>query len=206
MKNLISIAYASLFLMACTNSSKNDARGSSNYKYLDDTKEARFYDDTAHVNLDTIVGNYTGLNTDTLICEAIDSCTVRIKSLTVNVSPLQFDEVFGVFVVQEGDLDGDGTEEIGVRTEGSEGNWRDYNVYTIKAGAWNYLIPPIILHSSDFYGTLSQGKDVVRPSKRKGYVDIKFNRWQNESICLIDTIMRVNPQPLEKRGEMGFIN
>ena len=151
------------------------------------------YDDTAHVNLDTLIGRYDGTKIDTLICKGIDSCTVRIYSLSGKIKPLQIDNVFGVFILPEGDLDGNGTDEFGIRTEGHMGNWRDYSVYTLgQDGNWKYLIPPINVFATDFYETLSNGEDVVKPSIQKGYVDVRYSSWRNDSICIIDTNIEVN--------------
>ena len=206
MRRILSILFILMTFICCNKSNKGSETPSRNNPTSLETPGTSVYDDTAHVNLDTLVGCFMDHQEDTLICKGIDSCTVRIYSASNRIKPLQIDNVFGIFVVKEGDLDGNGTDEIGIRTEGFIGNWRDYNVYTYRKGTWELLIPPVIVYATDFYETLSKGEDVVKPSKQNGYVDVRFSSWRNDDICLVDTVMKVNPQPLEKRGEIGVIN
>lgn len=205
MKQILSIFFIGMTLIGCEKSKNDSETHGHPIPTALEQPGATVYDDSAHVNLDTLVGCFMGNREDTLICKGIDSCTVEIRSVSNRIRPLQIDNVWGIFVVQEGDLDGDGTDEIGIRTEGFMGNWRDYNVYTYRKGSWNLLIPPVIVYATDFYETLSQGEGVVKPSKKKGYVDVCFSSWRNDDICLVDTVIKVNPQPLEKREEIGVI-
>lgn len=208
---VVLIASAILALIGCNKSGNNSTiKGADspghNISTVLETPGTSVYDDTAHVNLDTLVGCFVSNQEDTLICKGIDSCTVRIYSASNRIKPLQIDNVFGIFVVEEGDLDGNGTDEIGIRTEGFMGNWRDYNVFTCIKGIWELLIPPVIVYDTDFYETLSRGEDVVKPSKQKGYIDVRFSSWRNDDICLVDTVIKVKPQPWEKRKDIGVIN
>lgn len=207
MKKAIVFPIICLAFIACNNTDKGNVDNGSYEPYQEERVGESVYDDMAHVNLDTLIGCFDGKKIDTLICEAIDSCTVRLYSTSGRIMPLQIDNVFGVFVLTEGDLDGNGTDEFGVRTEGFMGNWRDYSVYTLgKDGNWKYLIPPIIVHADDFYETLSCGTNVVMQSEQKGYVDVHFSSWRNDEICLVDTVIKVNPQPLDKLDEIEFIH
>ncbi|MBO4611757.1 MAG: hypothetical protein J5671_01145 [Bacteroidaceae bacterium] len=206
MKLSILIPIICLTFISCNKTDNGNVNHSSSQPYQEDRVEVSIFDDTAHVNLDTLIGCFDGNKMDTLICEGIDSCTVRLYSTSGKIKPLQIDNVFGVFVLPEGDLDGNGTDDFGIRTEGFMGNWRDYSVYTLgQDGNWKYLIPPIIVYAKDFYEILSMGKDVVNQSKQKGYVDVRFSSWRNDEIYIVDTIIKVNPQPLNKLEEIGVI-
>lgn len=70
---------------------------------------------------DTLIGNFNGLEIDTLICEPMDSTTAdykgfhfkwRVFSKNRSVKDLILDnKTIGIHFVNEGDLDGNGTNE-----------------------------------------------------------------------------------------------
>lgn len=205
-KYVINIVFLGLILISCDKHNKGInvcERAEPNCQENDSDSICDF---VSQVNIDTLIGHFRCFQLDTLICKGYDNRTVRIFSPSNNIGSLTIKQVYGIYIVKEGDLDNNGTEEIGIRTEDDMGHWREYSVYTInKEGNWMYLIPPIITYSFDFYQTLSKGKDVVKPSKKKRFVDVKFSRFQDDDICLLDTTIKVNPQPLDKLEEIGEI-
>lgn len=57
-------------------------------------------------------------------------------------------EYSGSYLINEGDLDGDGADEIGLFNHGGYSTWGMYCVYTYKNGVWSELIS--ISHSEDW--------------------------------------------------------
>ena len=54
-----------------------------------------------------------------------------------------------VYLVNEGDLDGDGADELGVVPGRGYGIWSFYYLYTFKKGQWDQLIYPFRVHFDD---------------------------------------------------------
>lgn len=98
---------------------------------------------------DTLIGNFDGVHIDTLIAEPLDTTidrslwSWRIYGKSNTVDTLILSQRFIVRLIQEGDLDGNGTDEFGVRRETDAGTWDNYCVYTYDKGEWKYLIEPI---------------------------------------------------------------
>lgn len=76
---------------------------------------------------DTIVGKFNGADIDTLIAEPTDTTKERglwdwqIYGKNNTVDTMILTQRFRVKMIQEGDLDGNGTEEFGVRREAEAG-------------------------------------------------------------------------------------
>lgn len=75
---------------------------------------------------DTIIGKFNGIETDTLICEPIDSLSPleddlfggkhyqwRVYTTNGTVKDLIVGNTIGIDLIKEGDLDGNSTEEWG---------------------------------------------------------------------------------------------
>ena len=78
------------------------------------------------------------------------------------------------------------------------GTWRDYNVFTYRNGEWMYLLPSVTLFWSHFYEDLNCGQDVVKPTKKKGYVQVHYSLF-NDTAILLDTIVKVSPSVIYKK-------
>lgn len=102
---------------------------------------------------DTVIGNFDGNSIDTLIAELLDTTidrslwTWRIYGKSNTVDTLILSQRFTVRLIQEGDLDGNDTDEFGVRRETDAGTWDNYCVYSYDKGEWKYLIKPIWTYS-----------------------------------------------------------
>lgn len=151
---------------------------------------------------DTIIGNFAGNDIDTLIAEPIDTTTDcslwnwRIYSKNNAFDTLILSQRFIVKLIQEGDLDGNGTEEFGVRREIEAGTWDNYCVYTYDKGEWKYLIEPIWTYSDHFYTDMNKGADVVERTNQSGYVTVRFSDIRNDDFCIVDTLIPIAPHSL----------
>lgn len=161
---------------------------------------------------DTIVGNFSGSQIDTLICEPLDSISYpsyrgfhyrwRVFAKNKSVNDLVLGNTIGIHFVKEGDLDGDGADEWGYVTEWETSNWMMYQVYTYTDKNPQLLYEPLPLwlfhidpESNSF---VSAKTDIAAKSDRPGMVNVKFSDVRNdgEDFLLIDTIV---PLLIERR-------
>lgn len=156
---------------------------------------------------DTITGKFDGNSIDTLIAEPIDTTidrslwNWRIYGKNNTVDTLILSQRFGVRLIQEGDLDGNGTDEFGVRREAEAGTWDNYCVYTYDKGEWKYLTEPIWTYSDHFYTDLNKGADVVERANQSGYVTVRFSDIRNDDFCIIDTLIPIAPYSIPKQEQ-----
>lgn len=156
---------------------------------------------------DTIIGNFDGTDIDTLIAEPIDTTigrslwNWRIYGKNNTVDTLILSQRFIVRLIQEGDLDGNGTDEFGVRRETDAGTWDNYCVYTYGNGEWIYLINPIWTYSDHYYTDLNNGNDVVESTNHPDLVRVRFSDIRNDDFCIVDTIIPITPYSIPKQEQ-----
>lgn len=160
---------------------------------------------------DTLIGNFNGLEIDTLICEPMDSITPyykgfhfkwRIYTKNGSVKDLILDnKTIGIHFVKEGDLDDNGTEEWGYVTEWPTSNWMCYHAFTNVNGEWQHIIEPTIIwlphiDPQDSIDYTINKEDILQPSENAGFLKVKFSDVRNdgEDFLIIDTLIRINPQ------------
>lgn len=154
---------------------------------------------------DTIIGKFDGKDIDTLIAEPIDTAidrslwNWRIYGKNNTVDTLILSQRFTVRLIQEGDLDRNGTDEFGVRRETEAGTWDNYCVYSYDKGEWKYLINPIWTYSDHFYTDLNKGADIVERANQSGYVKVRFSDIRNDDFCIIDTLIKVAPYSISNQ-------
>jgi hypothetical protein len=162
---------------------------------------------------DTLIGKFNGIDIDTLIAEPIDTTKERglwhwqIYGKNNTVDTLVLSQRFSVKMIQEGDLDGNGTDEFGVRSESDivtwedyykGGTWDNYYIYTFKNREWEYLIDPIVTYSPYFYEVQNNGNDVVKRTDEIGFVKIAYSciiEYNSEEV-INDTIIQISPNPI----------
>lgn len=163
---------------------------------------------------DTLIGNFDGLEIDTLICEPMDSLNpnykgfhykwrVFTKNKTVKDLILE-NKTIGIHFVYEGDLDGNETDEWGYVTEWETSNWMCYHAFTNVNGEWQHIIEPtsIWLPHLDPQDSLSyriSKEDILQSSEDSGFLKVKFSDIRNdgEDFLIIDTLIQIKPQKLE---------
>lgn len=153
---------------------------------------------------DTLVGKFNGIDIDTLIAEPIDTTKEhgmwdwKIYGKLNSVDTLIITKRFRVKMIQEGDLDGNGTAEFGIRREIEHGTWDGYFIYTYNNGEWQYLINPIWTYSTHFYEELNNGNDVAEKTDNPNIIKVKFSDVRNdgEDFLIIDTLIQIKPQRL----------
>lgn len=148
-----------------------------------------------HNECDTIIGNFTGKGIDTLYvydkycgCDFSDSLcwdihekvhndrrsTYFLKSTNRKIPSLELygcDEIQPK-IVNEGDLDGNGTCEVGYLHTWLNSQWRYYRVFTLVNGQWRYLIYDDKQETPGWFRM--SGVDIVQPGPQKGTVKINY--------------------------------
>lgn len=133
-----------------------------------------------HKEKDTIYGNFTGKGIDTLYVVNdttksdgeewqyyAKSTNPKIPRLNLwgfsNASPK---------LVNEGDLDGNSTCEIGYLHTWMNSQWRYYRILTLVNGKWRYLVEGDYLETPEWFR--HSGKEVAERSGLKGKVLIHY--------------------------------
>lgn len=151
---------------------------------------------------DTLIGKFNGIDIDTLIAEPIDTTKERamwdwiIYSKKNSIDTLILAQRFSVIMIQEGDLDRNGTDEFGIRREVEQGTWDSYYIYSYNNRKWQYLINPIWTYSPHFYEELNNGNNVAERTDNPNYIKVRFSDVRNDDFLIIDTLIQVKPQPI----------
>lgn len=139
---------------------------------------------------DSLIGKFNGIDIDTLIAEPIDTTKARarwdwiIYSKQNSVDTLIITQRFSVKMIQEGDLDGNGTDEVGIRREVEQGTWDSYFIYSYNNGKWQYLINSIWTYSPHFYEELNNGNDVAERTDNPNIIKVRFKLHINGEIVI----------------------
>lgn len=169
------------------------------------SQQSTHIDDSLAQYRDTLIGRFNGIDIDMLIAEPIDTTKKRtmwdwrICSKKNTVDTLILAHRFSINMIQEGDLDGNGTDEFGIRREIEQGTWDSYFIYSYNNGKWQYLINPIWTYSTHFYEELNNGNDVAERTDKPNVIKVRFSDVRNngEDFLIIDTLVKVNPQNIE---------
>ena len=131
-----------LFLFSCSKRSSTDSYYQSEQFWHDINSI------DAHDERDTIVGNFTGLGIDTLYVKKVENTGERsglsFSYTMVSTNPeIPNIELFGIpeappKLVLEGDLDQNGTCEVGYLHTWNCSQWRYYRIFTLVDGEWRY--------------------------------------------------------------------
>lgn len=137
----------------------------------------------AHDEQDTIVGNFTGKGIDTLYVEMVENPKYNIQNddmeqmyiyyLSSNNKSIPKIELYGCDaappkLVKEGDLDRNGTCEVGYIHTWTMSQWRYYRIFTLVKNEWRYLVEGDYLDTPEWFR--HSGVEVAEPGKKKGTV------------------------------------
>ena len=156
-----------------------------------------------HNEKDTIIGNFTGKGIDTLYMSYDRNLKDEydpfiLVSSNRRIPPIR---LYGIIsdppkLVNEGDLDGNGTSEVGYLPTWDMSQWRVYRVFTFINGQWRYLIRPD--HEYMETGEFIRGRyiDLVEPSNRKGWIKVNY-QTQGVNETIKDTIVKPDYSPID---------
>ena len=132
----------------------------------------------AHNEKDTIIGNFTGTSIDTLYVDKVVDHNDKkyklteffLRSTNIKIPSI---ELYGYAdvppkLVNEGDLDGNGTSEVGYLHTWMNSQWRYYRILTLVNNEWRYLIDGDFLDTPEWFR--HTGVEIAEPGKKKGTV------------------------------------
>lgn len=219
---LILIAIFAVHLIISNNSEEEVATEIYDYdemSFEEDLREFMISINTiyAHLEEDTIVGNFTGNGLDTLyVTKVVDPSLDRykatafyMKSKNPKIPKL---ELVGIpdappKLVNEGDLDGNGTTEVGYLRTWNLGQWRKYDILTLVNYEWHNLIDGEYLSTPQLFR--DSGVEIAEPGKKKGTILVhhyyeKYDDVKEEIIFEIhDTIVYPIFSKIEDPFEMS---
>lgn len=107
-------------------------------------------------------------------------CRYYIASPNKNIPRI---EIYGTNfaspkLVNEGDLDDNGTCEVGYLETWTSSQWRYYSIFTLRNGEWRNLIDGDYLCTFDLFR--HSGFEVAEPGFAKGTVLVHYLNWDAE--------------------------
>jgi hypothetical protein len=132
----------------------------------------------AHNEQDTIIGNFTGTSIDTLYVDKVVGQNDKkyklteffLRSTNIKIPSI---ELYGYAdvppkLVNEGDLDANGTSEVGYLHTWMNSQWRYYRILTLVNNEWRYLIDGDYLDTPEWFR--HAGVEIAEPGKKKGTI------------------------------------
>ena len=132
----------------------------------------------AHNEQDTIIGNFTGTSIDTLYVDKVVGQNDEkyklteffLRSTNIKIPSI---ELYGYAdvppkLVNEGDLDGNGTSEVGYLHTWMNSQWRYYRILTLVNNEWRYLIDGDYLDTPEWFR--HAGVEIAEPGKKNGTI------------------------------------
>ena len=154
----------------------------------------------AHDEQDAIVGNFTGKGIDILYVEKVvedfnllsigHGCRYYIASPNKHIPKIEIQgtNVAPPKLVNEGDLDGNGTCEVGyLETWNINATARYYDIFTLRNCEWRNLIDGDYLITCRAFRIM--GIEVAEPGLAKGTVHVHYYDWYHEE-DVKDTIVK----------------
>lgn len=163
----------------------------------------------AHDEQDTIIGNFTGNGLDTLYVRCVENPDAQRTDsifeerfkwfLASDNAKIPTLELYGYNLVSpklvnEGDLDGNGTCEVGYLHTWMNSQWRYYRILTLVDGEWKYLVSGAFLETPEWFR--HSGVEVAEPGKEKGTILIHHYRETYDEktgehdFIIVDTIVK----------------
>ena len=105
---------------------------------------------------------------------------IYVRFSNPQIPSIKIKEYWSGVPVNEGDLNGDGADEIGSLLDWWIGGWLSYHVYTFRTRKWILAVEPISIFWSDYY---EKKIDVIRKDpKNSGYVIINYSEVNDDFV------------------------
>jgi hypothetical protein len=134
----------------------------------------------AQIPGNAVEGDFNGDGiTDYMWLETIsktEECKIRFSG---NIPPVIIGTCLGGSPVNEGDINDDGTDEVGLLPIWESSCWKGYFVYTFKDNRWVEALEPISTHCIQWEKNILP---VVKDTARKGYVFVNYSELTDDGI------------------------
>lgn len=111
-------------------------------------------------------------------CEG--NCNAQLLLSVPGSRPYIIENCIGSDPVNLGDLDGNGTDEIGMLHDWFTSCWKAYYVFTLKNKKWQRLIPPVSTHCTQWEE--DEGMPVKKHPQKKGHLLVRYSVITDEGI------------------------
>jgi hypothetical protein len=153
-----------------------EGAGATNANHLEKLSLAALY---PH---DAVLGDFNGdgqeehvwlaepkIDAEEMTC--IGECVAYLKFSDPSLAPIRIENCIGGVPDNLGDLNGDGTDEIGLLPKWFTSCWRSYSVWTWRGGQWRHPIPSFQTHCNQWE---QKGGFFVKPDPAKtGHVLVR---------------------------------
>ena len=109
--------------------------------------------------------------------DCVGKCVCYLKFSNNNIPSIIIENCIGGKPVSLGDLNNDGTDEIGILPQWWSSCWMSYKVYTFKNGNWKYLVEPIKTHCNSWTENF---KIIEKDPKIDGNVIIRYTEMSED--------------------------
>lgn len=119
-------------------------------------------------------------------CEG--DCNCQIMFSDSNIPPIEVPNCIGGIPENLGDLDGNGTCEIGIWPFWWTSCWHTYYIYTLVDGNWSYFVEPFSVHCNLMEELEASGELIIEPVPgEKDLFKIKYSEFDIEEGILTKT-------------------
>jgi hypothetical protein len=134
----------------------------------------------AQIPSNAVEGDFNGDGmTDYMWLEIIDKteeCKIRFSGA---IPPVIVSACLGGSPVNEGDINDDGSDEVGLLPIWESSCWKGYYVYTFKENQWVEALEPVSTHCIQWEKNILP---VVKDTVRKGYVFVNYSELTDDGI------------------------
>ncbi len=112
-------------------------------------------------------------------CEGECNCLIMFSDS--NIPPIEVETCIGGKPKIYGDLDGNGTIEIGIWPWWWTSCWHTFYIYTLVNGEWEYFVDPFSVHCNLMEALEESGEPIITPVKgQKDMFQINYSYFDEE--------------------------
>jgi hypothetical protein len=113
-------------------------------------------------------------------CEfCMGNCSSYIRFSNTAIPAIKIEDCIGGTPTNLGDLNKNGSDEIGILPMWCTSCWRSYKVYTIKNNSWIFAVEPFSTHCNQWEEGI---KPIEVDFNKEGYVLVRYSEFKGEGI------------------------
>ncbi|SDP98060.1 hypothetical protein SAMN05428975_4600 [Mucilaginibacter sp. OK268] len=120
--------------------------------------------------------------------DCVGGCAIKIVSSNPEITALVIPNAIGGTITNLGDLNDNGTDEIGILPEWFTSCWSPYYVYTLAHRHWQEVVPSFSTHCNQWEADV---KPIEKAPGKKGYVVIRYSAFEKEDIVTKTKILPI---------------